>query len=47
MPKLYATLWDSILVESQEIIRVQSGFEAVDMEQDLNLLFVIIRETHF
>ena len=46
MPKFYATLWDSISVESQEIIRVRPGFEAADMEQDPNLLFVIIRETH-
>ena len=33
-------------MESQEIIRTRSGFEAADMEQDSNLLFVIIRETH-
>ena len=46
MPKFYATLWDSISVESQEIIRVRPGFEAADMEQDPNLLSVIIRETH-
>ena len=46
MPKFYATLWDSISVESQEIIRVRPGFDAADLEQDQNLLFVIIRETH-
>jgi hypothetical protein len=46
MPKFYATLWDSISVESQEIIRVRPGFEAADMEQDPNLRFVIIREMH-
>ena len=46
MPKFYATLWDSISVESQEIIRVRPGFDAADLEQDPNLLFVIIRETH-
>ena len=34
-------------MESQEIIGVRPGFEAADMEQDPNLLFVIIRETHF
>ena len=46
MPKFYATFWDSISVESQEIIRVLPGFEAADMVQDPNLLFVVIRETH-
>ena len=46
MPKFYATLWDSISVESYEIKRVRPGFEATDMEQDPNLLFVIIRKTH-
>jgi len=46
IPKFYATTWDSISTESQELIRVRPGFEAADMEQDPNLLFVIIRETH-
>jgi hypothetical protein len=46
MPKFYATLWDSISVESKEIIRVRPGFDAADLEQDPNLPFVIIRETH-
>ena len=32
MPKFYATSWDSISVESQELIRVRPGFEAADME---------------
>ena len=46
MPKFYATLWDSISVESKGIIRVRPGFDAADPKQDLNLHFVIIRETH-
>ena len=45
MPKFYATLFDSISVESQKIIRVRPGFDGADL-QDPNLLFVIIRETH-
>ena len=31
-------------MESKEIIRVRPGFDAADLEQDPNLLFVIIRE---
>ena len=45
MPKLYATLWDSISAQ-KIIIRVRPGFDGADLEQDPNLLFVIIRETH-
>ena len=45
-PRFYSTLWDSISVESQEIIRVRPEFPAADLEQDPNLLFLIIRATH-
>ena len=40
MPKFFATLWESLSIESREEV-----LEA-DMNQDPNMLWTIIRETH-
>ena len=42
----FVTLWDAASVESQEVIRQHDDYEAADLEQDPNLLWMIIVETH-
>mmetsp|Transcript_4763 Transcript_4763/g.7095 ORF Transcript_4763/g.7095 Transcript_4763/m.7095 type:complete len:361 (+) Transcript_4763:315-1397(+) len=46
-PAFYATLWDAMSVESQQLVRVKPGYAAADLAEDPNLLWEIIRETHF
>ena len=46
MAGFYATLWDSLSIESQQLIRVRPDYVAADLTEDPNLLFPIIRETH-
>ena len=42
----YITLWDSLSVESQQIVRAHEDFEEADLEQDPNSLWLIITSTH-
>eukprot|EP00597_Dinobryon_sp_UTEXLB2267_P001225 CAMPEP_0170077652 /NCGR_PEP_ID=MMETSP0019_2-20121128/14423_1 /TAXON_ID=98059 /ORGANISM="Dinobryon sp., Strain UTEXLB2267" /LENGTH=354 /DNA_ID=CAMNT_0010290103 /DNA_START=230 /DNA_END=1294 /DNA_ORIENTATION=- len=46
-PAFYATLWDAMSVESQQLVRVKPGHAEADLAEDPNLLWAIIRETHF
>ena len=46
MPKFYATLWESLSIESIEEVSQHAAFEQADLDQDPNILWTIIRETH-
>ena len=46
MPKFFATLWESLSIESREEVSQHTGFFEADMNQDPNMLWTIIRETH-
>jgi hypothetical protein len=46
MPKFYATLWESLSIESREEVSQHADFEHADLNQDPNVLWTIIRETH-
>jgi hypothetical protein len=46
LPKLYGTLMMSISRESREELRNHPGFQVADLEQDANLLWTIILESH-
>lgn len=46
MPKFYATLWESLSIESREEVMQHTRFLEADVSQDPNILWVIIRETH-
>jgi hypothetical protein len=46
MPKFYATLWESLSIESREEVSQHADFEQADLNQDPNVLWTIIRETH-
>ena len=46
MPKFFATLWESLSIESREEVSQHTGFLEADMNQDPNMLWTIIRETH-
>jgi hypothetical protein len=46
MPKFYATLWESISIESREEVSQHALYEQADLNQDPNELWIIIRETH-
>ena len=44
MPKFYATLWESLSIESKEEVSQHARFLEADIIQDPNIF--IIRETH-
>jgi hypothetical protein len=46
MPKFYATLWESLSIESREEVMQHTRYLEADVSQDPNILWVIIRETH-
>ena len=46
MPKFYATLWESLSIESREEVMQHARFLEADVSQDPNILWLIIRETH-
>jgi predicted lactoylglutathione lyase len=46
MPKFFATLWESLSVESREEVSQHERFIQADLDQDPNVLWIIIRETH-
>ena len=46
MPKFYATLWESLSIESKEEASQHARFLEVDIIQVPNILWIIIRETH-
>jgi hypothetical protein len=46
MPKFYATLWESLSIESREEVSQHADFEQADLNQDSNVLWTIIKETH-
>ena len=46
MPKFYATLWESLSIESREEVSQHAVFEQADLDQDPNVLWTIIKETH-
>ena len=46
MPKFYATLWESLSIESREEITQHASFVQADLDQDPNVLWIMIRETH-
>jgi hypothetical protein len=46
MPKFYATLWESLSIESREEVSQHADFEQADLNQDPNVLWTIIRETN-
>ena len=46
MPKFYASLWESMSIESKEEVSQHNRFLEADSRQDPNILWVIIRETH-
>jgi hypothetical protein len=46
MPKFYATLWESLSIGSREEVSQHTDFEQADLNQDPNVLWTIIRETH-
>ena len=46
MPKLFATLWESLSVESREEVSQHAQFLQADLDQDANVLWIIIRATH-
>ena len=45
-PRLYATLWETISIESREEIRQQVNYEEADLTQNPNTLWNTISETH-
>ena len=45
-PKLYATLWETLSLESKEEIRQHENYEEADLAQNPNTLWTIIVETH-
>ena len=45
-PRLYATLWETISLESKEEIRQHVDYEDADLTQNPNILWTIIVETH-
>ena len=45
-PKLYATLWETLSLESIEEIRQHEDYLEADLGQDPNMLWTIIVETH-
>lgn len=46
MPKLFATLWELLSVESGEEVSQHAQFLQADLDQDPNVLWIIIRGTH-
>ena len=46
MPKFYATLWESMSIESKEEVSQHAQFVQADLLHDPNMLWIIIRETH-
>jgi len=45
-PKMYATLWGSMSVDSKQQIRQHSKFLQADLDQDPNILVIMARDTH-
>jgi hypothetical protein len=45
-PKMYATLWGSMSVDSKQQIRQHSKFFQADLDQDPNILVIMARDTH-
>ena len=45
-PKFYATLWETLSVESKEGIRQHEDYLEADLAQNPNVLWAIIVETH-
>ena len=46
MPKFFATLWESMSIESKEEVIQHAQFVQADLLHDPNMLWRIIRETH-
>ena len=46
MSKFFATLWKSLSVESREEVSQHAQFLQADLDQDPNVLWILIRETH-
>ena len=46
IPKFFATLWESLSEESREEVSQHAQFLHADFDQDSNVLWIIIRETH-
>ena len=46
MPKFYATLWESLSIESKEKVSQHAQYIQADLDQDQNVPWTIIRETH-
>ena len=46
MPKFYATLWESMSIESKEEVSQHAQFVQADLLHDPNMPWRIIRETH-
>ena len=45
-PNFYATLWESLSIESKEEVSQHEDFVAADIAADPNVLYSIIRQTH-
>ena len=46
MPKFYATLWETMSIESKEEVSQHALFVQADLLHDPNILWRIIRETY-
>ena len=46
MPKFFATLWDTMHIESKQGVSQNARFVQADLLHDPNMLWRIIRETH-